>query len=448
MIAFAEQQALPGINIVGHLRSSSGLGNTARLFCSVLQNAGYPLAGLDVDYGSGGEDHGQLDFPVVDSADKLPYENNLVISSLMSLSSLWLRKHPHLLDERFRNAGLVFWELPQIPAGWRPALALFDTILTCSPFVRHALETAVPDVPTLHAEHPLLRDFVPRARGETRRAFGIPEGAFVCATSLDLRSDIARKNPFGAINAFQLAFPADADVRLLIKTGPLSTSPSEYHAQALAAASADSRIVFVSQLLPYAEVVSLYAAADVFVALHRSEGLGLGPLEAMSVGVPAIATAYSGNMSYMTEANSLPVPYRLIRPNQVSWQYRCDFAGENSRWAEPDLAAAADAMQLMRTDRSLRIRIGERARRDVQERQESAWQAPYAPLMLRQLGESGRPSQRPGLLRSLRMQQFADPVLRRQNLRSLAQKLFSHGSPGSAHEPPPSEAIVLGKKIP
>ena len=50
----------------------------------------------------------------------------------------------------------------------------------------------------------------------------------------------------------------------------------------------------------------LLATADCYVSPHRSEGFGLTMLESMALGKPVIATAYSGNMDFMTEDEQLP----------------------------------------------------------------------------------------------------------------------------------------------
>ena len=47
------------------------------------------------------------------------------------------------------------------------------------------------------------------------------------------------------------------------------------------------------------EVKNLVRCSDCFVSLHRSEGYGFGIAEAMVLGKPVIATAYSGNMDFM-----------------------------------------------------------------------------------------------------------------------------------------------------
>ena len=46
-------------------------------------------------------------------------------------------------------------------------------------------------------------------------------------------------------------------------------------------------------------MMALFASADCYVSLHRSEGLGLGMVQAMYLGKPVIATGYSGNLEFM-----------------------------------------------------------------------------------------------------------------------------------------------------
>lgn len=416
-----------GFNVIGHLSTSSGLGNTARLFISVLRNQGYGIAAIDVDYDGNTEREPIEGVQLCTSTNELPYRHNLIIVSLIALPSLWLNKLPSLLDARFRNVGLIFWELPIIPRAWHPSLALFDAILVSSPFVRHAVEIAVPEVPTFHAEHPLLPNRPDRDRTAVRAARGIPASAFVCCTSFDLRSDHSRKNPEGVVDAFRRAFPHDADVRLVIKTNNASSRPStNARANALMMAiSEDPRIMVMAGTMSYADVLSLYSACDVYLSLHRAEGLGLGPMEAMSLGKLVIATGYSGNMAYMSELNSIPIAYRLVEPLHVTWQYTRSFAGSSASWAEPDIEQAALALKRAHETPSLVESLSRRAAKDIEERQTSAWAGSYLVQLAATLEASDRFALRHGLAREVRMMEFTDAVLRKLNTRIAVEKARS-----------------------
>jgi glycosyltransferase involved in cell wall biosynthesis len=72
------------------------------------------------------------------------------------------------------------------------------------------------------------------------------------------------------------------------------------------------------------------------VSLHRAEGFGLTLAEHMALGKPAIATAYSGNLDFMTEDVSRLVPARVVSIDRDYGPYLRGY-----RWAEPDLDAAA-----------------------------------------------------------------------------------------------------------
>ena len=69
-------------------------------------------------------------------------------------------------------------------------------------------------------------------------------------------------------------------------------------------AAAMANTIVIDRQLTYAETLSLNASCDVYVSLHRSEGLGLNLLQAMTLGRPVIVTGFSGNMDFMTPKDS------------------------------------------------------------------------------------------------------------------------------------------------
>src|SRR6202011_739764 len=117
--------------------------------------------------------------------------------------------------------------------------------------------------------------------------------------------------------AFQSAFSSDDSAHLVIKVnnaqaaGARSSLLAQLRDQV---ANLGNRVTLVENVLAYDEVLQLYASCDVFVGLHRAEGLGLGLMEAMALGKPVIATGWSGNMTFMNQVNSCLVGFLL---NQI-----------------------------------------------------------------------------------------------------------------------------------
>lgn len=268
------------------------------------------------------------------------------------------------------NAVVPFWELPELPASWVSVLGLFDVVLAPSAFVREAIVASMPEL-----NRPIILDY-PQAlappaivRPDRARWFGESANNITFLCTFDLLSDIQRKNPWAAIDAFRSAFVGRDDVTLLIKVGHAGSSEhANRFAQLSGVAAGDKRIVLMSTPLSRDDMWSLSASADAYVSLHRSEGLGLGLMEAMAVGTPVVATGWSGNVDFMDETNSLLVPYDLIAVDGVSHPL---YAGESSqRWADPDIDAAADALRSLADSPELRQRLGAAAQRSMQARWE------------------------------------------------------------------------------
>ena len=102
--------------------------------------------------------------------------------------------------------------------------------------------------------------------------------------------------------------------------------------------------------------------SDCYVSLHRSEGFGLTMAEAMLYGKPVVATGYSGNVDFMSDADSYLVPYRIITIKETHGPYRAGY-----HWADPDVDSAADMMRSIEGNREASGEIGRKAQAKVRE---------------------------------------------------------------------------------
>ena len=417
---------LPGFNIIGHLTTSTGMGNAARFIAEMLIRQGHAICGMDVPYGSNASQKKVTpSFVLIDSPHKLPHRYNIICVSIQLLPTLFLKLAPGLLDRRFLNAGLIFWELPVIPPAWIPALRIFDALLVCSDFTRRAIEYAVPEIPTVYVEHPLQKPPSQASVASCRDRFGVPPEAFAFGASFDLGGDITRKNVSALVNVFQKAFPHQSDVALVLKcNGDRNQALANPELRGiLLQAESDTRICMITETLPYATVLALYSACDAYLSFHRAEGLGLGPMEAMMLGKPVVATGYSGNNGYMTAQNSILLQYKLIKPKDCAWHYKASFAGNGAVWADVIEEDAVLALRSLKDQPELQDLLGKRAARDINERQAVANQAPFIPLLIRFLEESRRSAKRKSNCRKLAALELFHPILFRKNFGAAITRL-------------------------
>src|SRR5690606_20982074 len=113
---------------------------------------------------------------------------------------------------------------------------------------------------------------------------------------------------------------------------------------------------------PYAEVRRLIAGADALISLHRAEGFGLTIAEAMTLGTPVVATAFSGNLDFMDATSAELIPARDTPVEDPQGIYR------GQSWAEPDLDAAAAALRRLRDEPGHRAALAAAGRRMAAER--------------------------------------------------------------------------------
>ena len=380
-----------GFNVIGYLSGNLGLGVSARHVTALLLEKGYPVATLDLDPLSGRARHDlSLDAYAVKSPSDLPYGVNFSILGIPSLPSFFLRPpavvgckatlrpgSDYWLGGDRLNVALVWWELTVMPELWVRALELFDVVVAASPFIRATLETHLSNVLTIPAIHPFS---LPDGITESRARFGLPKDVVLFVSSFEPRSDPERKNPFAAIAAFKLAFANDSRANLIIKLNN-ATGAGPILAPILAKlkhqCDHDPRIRIIDETLTYADVLALYASCDVFVSLHRSEGLGLGLMEAMALGKPVIATAWAGNMAFMNHTNSCLVRYKLIPVEATLQLYSKHRLASSAMWADPNLDEAAAWMAKLVDDPEMRASLGRRAAMSIVDLQQEARKAKW-----------------------------------------------------------------------
>jgi|GEM_PF-582413 len=354
-----------GFNVIGYLTSHTGLGVAARNTMHLLASKGYPVAGLDVDPGLGRANQDQtVRHMLVDPRKPLPHPVNVFHMNPWEVALL-LKQGEHPIEiAGHMNVNVPFWELSRIPGNWEPVLSSMDLVLAPTRFVQDAIASQVGGTAIRHYPQAVA---IPDDIRADRTKWGLPEKAVVFGFSFDFTSVLERKNPVGVLQAFLKVFQGRDDVHLVIKMNHSGAMDAYVRTAARFKEMEKNHrnLHVIDASLPYRDVLEMMAAWDVYVSLHRAEGLGLGCMECMSMGKAVMATGWSGNMDFMHDANSILVTHRLIGidPNSV---YNSCLNGEKGHvWADPDIEEAALWMRRLAEDADLRARLGARAKFDM-----------------------------------------------------------------------------------
>jgi glycosyltransferase involved in cell wall biosynthesis len=295
--------------------------------------------------------------------------------------SLWInsRRRLHILNLNpeyvpeclYCNLGLIgrhdyvvgqfAWELSSLSRVHEPGIAMVDEIWTGSRFLTQIYKT-LSRKPVITMGQVISGR---KVRALDPEQFGFSEGTFLFLCSFDAGSVVERKNPLGTIVAFQKAFPVGTKrVGLIIKTRKLEHMQTEadkvHWTNALARIRNDNRIRVVQHTMTDDELSALYSMCGCFVSLHRSEGFGFAPAEAMAQGRPVIVTNYSGVCDFCTPETAKLVDHRMVsvRPGE----YPFLDPDRSYEWADPDLNIASEHMRELAEDRAHGDMVGRAGR--------------------------------------------------------------------------------------
>lgn len=342
----------PGVRIVGTVAGESGMGNSLRAFATACAAAGVPHALVDSRVRNPSRQVAPTTVGMTPANANL--RANVLYMPFDQVGHALAALGAAAFTGR-RNILVPFWELATCPAEWRHAAEFVDEIWAPTRFVAEAvapLSSRVRHVPPCVPE--------PRPRPLDRTTLGLPRDAFLFFFSFDYFSYPERKNPLAAVAAFLTAFPRGTEQAGLILSAMNADSRSPYWRRLRAAVDGDPRIRLLAGRMPHDEVLGLCQLADCYLSLHRAEGFGYGPAEAMLLGKPTVLTAYSGPLDYATPDNSCLVDFTLVPVAPGAYAHHTGRV-----WADPDVSHAAWHMRRLVDSPSLARALGEAGREAI-----------------------------------------------------------------------------------
>jgi len=337
-----------GINIFGYLDVSFGLGQAARSTAEILSGAGVPLKLFNFPYDefmanlNSSQPHNPYS----------PYGVNILQINPQEIELLLKYFGPDYFMPRY-NIGYWVWEQHPVPPVWKHACAYVNEIWVPSNYIRQAALAGGVKKKIRIIPHCIELPQLPS--GDIREKFGIPRNADLLLVLFDMNSTAERKNPLGALKVIRKATADMQDVFVIVKVRKPNSNTDAM--QKIKHALNGLPHVIISDELEKTELLGLIRSSSAYISLHRSEGFGLFIAEAMALGKPVVATAYSGNMDFMTTENSYPVNYKLIE-----CQHNCPPYSKGYMWAEPDEKDAVRALRDVLLCPEKAARTGEKAR--------------------------------------------------------------------------------------
>jgi glycosyltransferase involved in cell wall biosynthesis len=256
------------------------------------------------------------------------------------IPALFIKDRYDVLDD-CRIVGFFLWETSQAPRVQHLGIRLVDEIWTPTNYVASIYAPFAP----VHV--------VGKGLFSAAECAAVPDRAALnpirFLTIFDFHSSVERKNPLAVVLAFQKAFAAGERVELVLKASnvnPQHTGNVSGQWERLCAASAsDGRIRIVADRYTERQMQQLMRDTSCVVSLHRSEGFGYVLSDAMALGIPVIATDYSGNVDFCDPETSYPVSYRTIPAvSHAHWE------SGGAQWAEPDIDSASKQMLAVYSD--------------------------------------------------------------------------------------------------
>lgn len=339
----------PGLTLCGALSSETGLGQAARNLTEALDRSGLSPRLYDLPMlGRQGDDSFKHRLDGWISTDTVLLVLPLGREALAPLRAMGQR----------RVLLYPSWELEQPPDDCVALLLQHvDGFWAPSSFIAAMLRHLGKPVTLV----PQPMRIPPDAALEASR---LREGQrpFTVLTYCDLDSYPARKNPLAAVAAFQRAFPGRQDLRLRVKVR--GRHGRDIRQQLRQQVAVDSRLQLLDQTLSRQQVDQLLLDCDCFLSLHRSEGVGFGPAEALASAKPVVTTHYGGVTDFIHPETAWPVGYERVPIRAGDYPF-----GQGQFWAEPRLEEAVAALRWIEAHREAAQARAVQGRRWLQEHQ-------------------------------------------------------------------------------
>ena len=354
------QSATPPLSLTWHapLRDPSGYADEARHFLFALAGAGVDVTARAIKWS--------------EKIAALPAERERLLQKMLRRpAQTGSVQVCHILAPCFRrdaharaNVGRTMFETDRLPDGWAQACNQMDAVWVPGAFNVETFAAAgvardklrvVPGAIDLAPYNPACAPL----RIDGARGFNF----------LSVFDWTLRKGWDALIRAFVEEFEAAENVALVLKTHSSLGYSTQQMLDFLVSYVTDALgrdpnripdVVLQDANVPDARMPNLYRAADCYVMPSRGEGWGRPYMEAMAMGLPVIATGWSGQTAFLNTDNSYVLDYEIVDVPEPAWRETPTYRGH--KWAEPSVPHLRRLMRRAFEDREEGRQLGQQAR--------------------------------------------------------------------------------------
>ncbi len=328
-----------GVNLIGFAFGELGIGEDIRMAAEEFEEVGIPVSIVNISPGHQvrQKDLSLLKYLKPAEEEEAPYAFNVFCLTGFDTARVYLEKGPKLFEGRY-NIGWWPWELPVWPKRWQLAFDLVDEVWAGSTYAYETFAQAVKQTRKKQiVKRVPLRVSIAKLKPMTRQALNLPKDRYLFLYVFDSNSYLARKNPMGALKAFQQSFPkrgrseniSNKKVGIVFKTiNPKNDNPEYRHFKKKCLA--DGRVTLLERTLDRGEVLGLMQACYAYISPHRAEGFGRTIKDALMLGKPTFATDFSGNTDF---EGYVPIPWKKVRLKKGEYPFVTP--EDRAWWAEP-----------------------------------------------------------------------------------------------------------------
>ena len=267
------------------------------------------------------------------------------------------------------------WETTKVPDNWFPFINYADAVVVPSTQNVQALRDSGVSVPIFKVPH----GSDPIKFSPENEKFKLPDldGKFKFLSVFQWQH---RKGPDKLLKAYWNEFTEKDNVALIVKSywgnnvlksdQRMILNTLYRYKEHLGKNETNSAPVYYSgSMFSDNDLKGLYTLSDIYVLPSRGEGVGLPYIEAMSSGIPCIATGWGGQTDFINEENGYLINYELqsttYANNEAIAQNFFHLFTEDMLWAEADVKHLQKLMRHAYEHQEEVKAKGKKAREDI-----------------------------------------------------------------------------------